>query len=126
MGFKYRVKTKKSSLSGKDFKYYAVPVRSGMVDIVKLAKLLSQRSTLSQADVRATIIGLVELIEEYLQQGYSVQLDDLGIFTVSASSDGFDNAEDCTPSRVHAKKICFRADKNLKKNLKFIRFEKEK
>jgi predicted histone-like DNA-binding protein len=126
MGFKYRVKTKKSSLSGNDHKYYAVPIRSGSVDIVQLAKKLSQRSTLSVADVRATIIGLVELIEEHLHQGYSVKLDDLGIFTISASSEGFDNAEDCTPRKVHAKKICFRADVSLKQNLKHIKFEQDK
>ena len=126
MGFKYRVKTKKSSLSGNNHKYYAVPIRSGSVDIVQLANELSQRSTLSRADVRATLIGLVELIEEYLHQGYSVKLDELGIFTVSATSDGFDNAEDCTPRKVYANKICFRADVNLKRNLKYIKFEQEK
>lgn len=126
MGFKYRVKTKRSGLGDKSIKYYAVPIRSGKINIVQLAKLLAKRSSLTEGDVRSTIIGLVELIEEHLHQGYSVQLDDLGIFTISASSEGFESADDCTPRKVKAKKICFRADKNLKYNLKYVKFEKEK
>jgi len=126
MGFKYRVKTKRSGLGDKSSKYYAVPIRSGKINIVQLAKLLAKRSSLTEGDVRSTIIGLVELIEEHLHQGYSVQLDDLGIFTISASSEGFESADDCTPRKVKAKKICFRADKNLKYNLKYVKFEKEK
>lgn len=88
-----------------------MPVRSGMIDIETLPNHC--RNVVRFRKLMRATHGLVEPIEEYLQQGYSVQLDDLGIFTVSASSDGFDNAEDCTPSKVHARKICFRADKNF-------------
>lgn len=126
MGFKYRVKTKRSGLGNKGTKYYAVPIRSGKVNISELAKLLSKRSSLSVGDIRSTLMGLVELIEEHLHKGYSVQLDELGIFTISATSDGFDSSEDCTPRRVKAKKICFRADAHLKHNLKYVEFEREK
>lgn len=126
MGFKYRVKTKRSGMGDKEAKYYAVPIRSGKVNIVELAKILAKRCSLTEGDVRSAIIGLVELIEERLHDGYSVQLDDLGIFTISATSEGFESPEDCTPRKVKAKKICFRADKNLKYNLKYVKFEKEK
>ena len=126
MAFRYRVRTKRSGIGEKAAKYYAVPVRSGEITTRQLAKDLTKISSLSEGDVHAALIGLSGLVERYLQEGYSVRLDNLGLFTVSATSAGFDTPEECTPSRVKAKKICFRADKELKGNLKFVSFEREK
>lgn len=126
MAFHYRIKTKRSGIGEKKAKYYAVPVRSGEITTRQLAKDLSRMSSLSEGDVHAAIIGLSGLVEKYLQEGYSVRLDNLGLFSISATSDGFDTPEECTPHRVKANKICFRAEKELKSNLKFVRFEREK
>lgn len=126
MGFRYIVKTKRSGFGEKKAKYYAIPVRSGEIDTRRLAKELSERCTLTETDVRATLIGLVEIMEEYLHQGYSIRLEDLGRFTVSVTSDGHETPEECTPKRVKAKKICFMADKRLKENLKYVSFDRKK
>ncbi len=127
MAFKYRVKTKTDSINKENKpKYYAVPVRSGEIDIHQLADDLASRSTVTAADVYATIVGLIPLMEQYLHEGYSIRLDDLGIFTLSVSSKGFDDPKDCLPHRVEARKICFRADKQLKRNLKHVKFERDK
>ena len=127
MAFKYRVKTKKDSINEQATpKYYAVPVRMGIINIRQLATILAQRSALSQGDVLSTIIGLIPLIEEYLHEGYAVRLDELGLFSLSASSEGYTSPEECTPHRVKAKKICFRADAQLKKHLKHVKFERDK
>ncbi len=126
MAFRYRVKTKRSALKDKTTKYYAVPIRNEKVHIANLAEELSHRCSLSKGDILSTLSGLVDLMEEHLHNGDSVYLDNLGIFTLSATSDGFDTPEECTPSKVRAQKICFRADNKLKKNLQFVRFEKDK
>jgi predicted histone-like DNA-binding protein len=126
MAFKYIVKTKRSGVGEKQAKYYAIPVRSGEITTRKLSSEISNRCTLTEADVRATLIALVEVMEEYLHQGYSIQLDDLGRFTLSATSEGFESPEACTPKHVKAKKICFMADKRLKENLQFVNFERKK
>lgn len=126
MAFRYRVRTKRSGIGEKTAKYYAVPVRSGEISTRQLAKDLTKISSLSEGDVYAALIGLSGLVEQYLHEGYSVRLDNLGLFTISATSEGFDTPEECTPRRVKAKKICFRADKELKSNLKFVSFEREK
>ncbi|WP_243350227.1 HU family DNA-binding protein [Parabacteroides sp. FAFU027] len=126
MGFKYIVKTKRSGVGEKKAKYYAIPVRSGEIDTRRLAKELSERCTLTETDVRATLIGLVEIMEEYLHQGYSIRLEDLGRFTVSVTSDGHETPDECTPKRVKAKKICFMADKRLKENLRRVEFARKK
>lgn len=126
MAFRYRVRTKRSGIGEKTAKYYAVPIRSGEITTRQLAKDLSKISSLSEGDVHSALIGLSGLVEKYLQEGYSVRLDNLGLFSISATSDGFDTPEACTPHRVKANKICFRADKELKGNLKFVSFEREK
>jgi hypothetical protein len=65
------------------------------------------------------------MIEMWLHNGFSVKLDDLGVFSLSATSAGCASPEECTPHRVRAAKICFRADPQLKKNLKRVKFERE-
>lgn len=126
MGFKYRVRTKIDTINelGKS-KYYAVPVRSGLIDLKYIADILEKRSSLSKGDIISTIVGLVDVLQDYLKDGYNVRIDDLGIFSISVSSDGFEDPEQCKPHKVRANKICFRADSNLRRNLKFVRFERE-
>jgi predicted histone-like DNA-binding protein len=125
MAFQYEVKTKRSGLGNKEAKFYAIPVRSGEVSTRQLAREISKRCTLSETDVRATLIALTETMQDFLHDGYSVRLDDLGRFTISATSDGYDTPEDCTPKKVRANKICFMADKELKRNLKGIEFKRK-
>jgi hypothetical protein len=48
-----------------------------------------------------------------------------GRFTISATSNGFDTPEECNPKKVRANKIYFMADKELKRNLKGIEFERK-
>jgi predicted histone-like DNA-binding protein len=127
MAVKYRVKTKTDKIGeAQEPKYYAVPVSRGTVNIRTLSERIAQRSSMSRGDVYGVIMGLTPLIEEYLHEGYSVKIDELGIFSLSATSKGFDTPEECTPHRVKAKKICFRADKRLKKELKWVKFERDK
>ncbi|MDR0334196.1 MAG: hypothetical protein LBI15_12145 [Dysgonamonadaceae bacterium] len=126
MAFRYRVKTKRGGIGDKSAKYYAVPIYSGEISSRRLARDLARSSSLSESDVIATLIGLSGLIEKYLHEGHKVRLDGLGLLSISASSEGFDMPDECTPRRVKAKKICFRAATDLKANLKYIRFEREK
>jgi predicted histone-like DNA-binding protein len=126
MSFRYRVKTKRSGIGDKTAKYHAVPIYSGEISTRQLARELARRSSLSEGDVLSALFGLSGLIEKYLHEGHKVRLDGLGLLSVSASSEGFDTPEECTPRRVKPKKICFRAATDLKANLKTIRFEREK
>ncbi|MDR2926793.1 MAG: hypothetical protein LBV41_01100 [Cytophagaceae bacterium] len=126
MAFKYRVRTKCSGLGDKAAKYYAVPIHSREINSTQLALDLAQRSSLSEGDVFATLVGLSSLVKQYLHDGHTVRRDGLGLLSVSASGDGFDMLEECTPRRMKAKRICFRAAPKLKADLKYIRFEREK
>ncbi len=126
MAFRYRVKTKRSGIGEKTAKYHAVPIHSGEISTRQLARDLAQRSSLSEGDVLATLVGLSGLVERYLLDGHTVRLEGLGLLSVSATSPGYETPDECTPRRVKAKKICFRASNDLKANLKYIAFEREK
>jgi predicted histone-like DNA-binding protein len=122
---RYRVKQKRNGINDKEL-YYAIPAWSGLIGTREIAQRLSERSTLTPADIRATLIGLVDVMESYLHEGYSVKLDDLGVFRLSATSEGYATAEECTPRRVRVAKLCFRADPQIKKNLQFVTFKRDK
>jgi predicted histone-like DNA-binding protein len=122
---KYKVKQKRNGINDKEL-YYASPKTRGLIGTREIAQELAGRSTLTPADIRATLIGLVEVMETYLHNGYSIKLDDLGVFTLSITSDGYVTPEECTPHRVRAAKLCFRADSQIKNNLKQVQFERDK
>ena len=126
MAFRYRVKTKRSGIGDKTAKYHAVPIYSGEITSRQLARDLASRSSQSEGDVLSTLVNLSGLVEKYLHEGYKVRLEGLGLLSLSASSAGFDTPEECTPRRVMAKKLCFRAANDMKANLKTVRFERDK
>ncbi len=103
--------------------YYAVPVSKGVIDAEYLSGSISRRCTLTRGDVKAAITELACSLQQYLTDGYTVHLEGIGYFTVSASSEGFTDPQECTPRRVKAKRICFRADKHLKEVLKDVRYK---
>jgi predicted histone-like DNA-binding protein len=124
MAYRYRVKQKRNGINNKAL-YYAVPVGKGMIDTRKIAQELADRSSLTSADIRATLIGLAEVMQYYLSNGYSVKLDDFGVFRLSATSEGFSSPKECLPHRVRVGKLCFRADPQIKQQFKHVRFERD-
>ncbi|MDR0874558.1 MAG: HU family DNA-binding protein [Prevotellaceae bacterium] len=120
---KYSVKQKRNGINDKEL-YYAVPVGRRMIGTREIARELAGRSSLTPTDIRAALIGLAEVMEMWLHKGYSVKLEDVGVFSLSATSAGYASPEECTPHRVRAAKLCFRADPQLKKNLKQVKFER--
>jgi predicted histone-like DNA-binding protein len=122
---KYRVKQKRNGINSKEL-YYAESKWSGLIDTRQIAEMIARGSSLTPGDVRATLYALAEVMETFLHQGYSVKLDELGVFRLSATSDGYETPEDCTPHRVRANKLCFRADPHIKKNLQFVKFVRDK
>lgn len=123
MPIRYKTEKKKNGINDKEL-FYARQVGAGIITTREIAQKLAERSSLTPGDIRATLIGLSELLESYLHDGYSVKFEDLGVFSLSITSEGYETPEECTPRHVKAKKICFRADPQLKKNLKKVKFER--
>ncbi|MBP1629319.1 MAG: hypothetical protein H6Q15_212 [Bacteroidetes bacterium] len=122
----YKVKKKKFRRNNTwEESNYAVGVYRGTIDIEGIADKLAERSTIKQPDLLGAVVGTTQLIEEMMHLGYKVNLNGLGIFYLSVSSDeGYKNPKDVTPHRVKAKKVCFKASQKLQKNLQFVKFER--
>src|SRR5450759_4718531 len=125
MAYNYRVRKKVDKTKPeKQVRYYAVPVSSKLVSVKRLSRIISDRCSLTGSDVVACIDALAHVIEEQIHDGNSVCLKGLGIFWLAASSPGFETPEECTPSNVFAKRICFLPEMDLKKNLANVEFTK--
>lgn len=110
-------------------KYYAMSKSNGVSDLTYLCKLISARSTVSSADVKAVLDSLNYVLDLELQAGRIVQLGEFGNFRMSVSSDGADTPTVFSSSMLREPKIIFTPGASLrttKKTAEFSRVEAEK
>ena len=123
MKYKLRERINPNDLqSGK--KWYAIPVTNRLVSLEEMAKLIAQRSSLSVGDVYSVIYSLFEAIPDYLEEGRSVSLGDMGKLRASFSSKGVEDAKTFTARMITKKRIIFTPGVELKKQIENIKVEK--
>lgn len=105
-------------------RYHGVPVSSGQVGMDELARNICERCSLTEADVYAAVIALADVMQTYLMKGNTVHLKDIGLFSISAGSEGYENPDECTPSKVVAQRVCFKADKEMRSILPQIKYQR--
>lgn len=103
-------------------KFYAQAVSTGTTDLERLAYLVSNQSTVREADCYAVLLSLLHNIIDELQQGKIVKLDKLGSFQVGVRSEGSTNAEELTISAVKKAHVNFRPDKRMRDMLQNVSF----
>ncbi|TRX62361.1 HU family DNA-binding protein [Carboxylicivirga sp. M1479] len=106
--------------------YYAHACDRGKIGLDKLAERMSRRCTLSKGDIYATLKELTDIIPECLLENQSVQLGDLGTFSLSLSSQSEAKAEDVNWRSIKKVNVQFRAGKDVKEQLKEATFKKVK
>ena len=106
--------------------YYGIPIISGVITEEKIAEEISERCSLTPSDVLAALDALSRSLQQHLEDGRSVRLKGIGTFNVSATSSGADTPEECTPSKMKAGRIYFRADKILKSVLGKMKYKLKK
>ena len=87
-GFKLVLRPSKPGEKDSEKKFYAVSKTNGTSSMKTLCKLISARSTVSSADVKAVLDNLNFVLDMELQEGRIVRLGDFGSFRISVSSDG--------------------------------------
>lgn len=121
----YVVRTKVDKSGDEEkVRYYGVPVTSGQVGVKELARDICSRCSLNAADVHAAVVALGDVMRNYLLNGNTVYLEDIGLFSISASSEGFDTPDECTPSKMKAQRVCFKADKGMRSILRKVKFQR--
>lgn len=121
----YVVRKKIDKSNGQDItRYYGVPVTSGQIDEDYLAHEICAQCSLTEGDVLAAVSALSNVMQQHLKQGRTVSLKGIGLFSVSASSEGCKTEKECTPAKVKAQRICFKADREMRGILHEITYKR--
>lgn len=68
--------------------WYGKAYTSGTANLEYIAERIQQNCSMKKSDVMAYLTELIELMGDKLKQGYKVQLDKLGIFSLGLKSKG--------------------------------------
>jgi len=112
---------------GKKKKYHARVVPNHTIKTDYLVDEITDMSTFTRADVKGTLEALSYLIEKHLSYGNSVELDGIGIFSVSAECPkDIENPKAIKPNNVRFKKVNYKSSLRLKARLKSMHFQRAK
>ena len=103
-------------------KFYAQAISTGTTDLERLAYLVSNQSTVREADCYAVLLSLLHNIADELEQGKIVKLDKLGSFQIGVNSAGVATQEELSASVIKKAHINFRPDKRLRTLLNNVGF----
>jgi predicted histone-like DNA-binding protein len=106
-------------------RYYAIAQKRGKTGIDQLARTISERTTMSRADVYGVLVSLEEVMAEEFEEGRTVELGNIGTFSISLSSKGAESAEAFTASLITKVRIVFRPGKIFKDLFKTLKFVKK-
>ncbi|MDR3142773.1 MAG: hypothetical protein LBU37_13755 [Tannerellaceae bacterium] len=104
-------------------KYYAVAKSAGLSGVDKICKLISARSTVSSADVKAVFDSLAWAMDMELSSGNVVQLGELGNFRLSVSSEGMATKDEVNASKIKKARIIFSPGAVLRDTRQNVSFE---
>jgi len=125
MSIQYRLTPMRDNISENPKQgFYAQVVTKGTIDTRELCKSISEKCSLNVADMKAAIEALAQTIEDKLQDGYNVSIDELGTFSVSAESRTVQDCEEIRGQSVRVKNINFRPSVRLKTTMKTSKFER--
>ncbi|MCD8269359.1 MAG: HU family DNA-binding protein [Parabacteroides sp.] len=106
-------------------KTYAMAKSSGYYDMAKLCELISNRSAISSADVKAVLDSLNWVMGLELRSGNIVQVGEFGNFRLSVRSNGTENKDDFNASCIKKARIVFSPGSSLCWSNQITKFEEE-
>ena len=125
-GFKLVLRPSKPGEKDSEKKFYAVSKTNGTSSMKTLCKLISARSTVSSADVKAVLDNLNFVLDMELQEGRIVKFGDFGSFRISVSSDGVTDKKDFNSSMLRPPRITPGGElKDTKKTLEYSRISQD-
>lgn len=116
---KYNVLAYKSPID-QSVKFYARLISPIPVKCQQLATVISEKCTVTIHDVKAVLSALEEEIVNYLRNGASVRLGDLGTFRATIKSVGALNREDFVAKNIRRVNVRFLASPNMRHKLSVL------
>lgn len=84
------------------------------IDLDQMAFLIKEKSSLSKGDILSVLANLVEEMRVALYNGYSVNIRDFGVFSLSARTQGSALEKECTAKSIKAVRINFRPSSSVR------------
>lgn len=109
---------------GGTYKYYARVSKREKFGFRKLCEKIAHMSTFSEADTAGVLMAFVKLIPDLLKEGYTVDLSDLGLFSIYIHSEGKGKPGEVTSRSIKGAKIHFRPSVRLKQEIRNLEFRR--
>lgn len=124
---KYVKRAMKKPIS-KQIKYYPMIAACTPITIKDVVAQIEKTSTVSSADIKATIDSLEFVVIQALKDGKSVRLGDLGSFRPTFTSNGVLNAKDVSATLIKDVRVRFTPSSKMRLELSTdnVSFSEEK
>lgn len=124
MALNYSIAYRKNPLKSEEpAKAYATAQSVGTLSVKAMSQRIAMQTTVSRADVMAVLTSLVDNIFIALQEGYQIDMGDLGKFRLHLSSEGVASATEFTADNIKGVNIRFVPGKELKNVFTSMEFE---
>lgn len=110
-------KSQPGMTGGGSVKYYAQVGSRGKVTAIDLSRTIEKSSSLTEGDVIAVITHFTNLIPELLMDGYTIELERLGMFSLHVRSEGNPDPDKVSVHSIKEARIHFRPGVELKRKL---------
>ena len=107
-------------------KYYGIVKSLDTYSLHQLAERISDESTLSEADIYATLAAFLKVVPKILNEGFIVDLGEFGAFRTSISTEGVEVESEFNAANIKKGKIIFAPGMLLKdaiRNFKYVKNE---
>ncbi len=104
---------------------HARVVPKGTVSSDELAEEIHDRSTLSTADITATLVALADITAEKLRDGQRVYIKGIGYLQMTLQCPPVESESEIRAESVRFKSVAFRPDSQLKERLSTTHFVRQ-
>ena len=105
-------------------KYYPQLITWGKpATLNTIAKQMKEKSSLTLGDIKSVLTNFVEVTRSELYNGHAVNIENVGVFSLSATTVGPDTKKACLPENIRWVRINFRASASVRPNLAATRAE---
>lgn len=126
MALKYKIvqQAEPGVKGGGQYSYYLRATGRQLITIDELARKLAKETLLNEVSVKSVLWGLSSIVPDLLLNNCSVEIGDLGIFSVSLKSEPVATREEATWRKIHDLKVNFRVGKKIQGKVINARFER--
>lgn len=119
MSLNYRITKRKNNIKNPDETQYIMQtVSKGVIDLEKVCYDISNRCTLRESDVIGVVNALGNILQDGLEQGYTIDLGDLGRFKLGFKSTAAPEPKLLSKKSIQKFILNYQPSKRMKKRLK--------